>query len=803
MNEITPTWKEAERLIDSGVSVIPIKKDKRPNLKSWKEYQSKIIDKSLLLDLLDKSEGIAIVCGFVSGNMEVIDLDTKYNSGFDAVLFQDLRDFYPEIYKRLRIQRTPSGGYHLIYRCKGVIEGNQKLAGRLNDEGKQVNFIETRGEGGYIGAYPSEGYTVVNDVEPPVLTQAERDSIISLCRSYNTIIEPQKLKYEGSKQIESSYDENPFDDFNNRCDAVALIEQFGYKFFQENARFIQFTRPGKKSGVSISFNRLTRCFFNFTASTDLEENKGYMPVTLLIKLQFAGDAKATYQYLIQNGYGKLKTQVERKIIKQAAQKGQELPANISDKAKSEFTSIVSTLKDKCQHGVFWVDTQRDGIQIDRERLKQVAEAMGFRCYRDRNVKLMLNIIHELKPRQFYDELRAYIHSDDTDEQNDIYIAFDKFCEKHEKWMLSRLQMLDEDRIVKDDRDVCYKHYNNGTLKITADEITFSQNIDGLIFAKSIQDRDYVILESGNRIAGKYVDFLDKAIGISEYLHKYIGFLCHEYKDEAIGYFPILTESVPDPKMGGGAGKNIFCNLLKYSTTVTSKPAESIKYDASVLQSWNQERLFVLSDAPKNFNFSFFKEYTTGDGIIKKLYKDEVVVLSDEMPKIIVQTNFSVNIEDGGMRRRVRVLEFTDFFTLQGGVDTYYGCLFPQGWTDYDWQSYDYFISQSIQKWLQSGCKLEAPELSEGGWHKMLNQTYKDLVPFIEDNFEAWVSKGYIFLSDFKTAIDAYYMENNINGRYSPQKVNAAIMEYSKRNGYNFMPNEHVNNIRAKKWEKVG
>jgi hypothetical protein len=109
MNEITPTWKEAESLIDKGFSVIPIKKDKRPNLKSWKEYQSKIIDKSLLFDLIDKSEGIALVCGFVSGNVEVIDVDTKYNPGFDATLFQDLRDFYPNIYKRLRIQKTPSG----------------------------------------------------------------------------------------------------------------------------------------------------------------------------------------------------------------------------------------------------------------------------------------------------------------------------------------------------------------------------------------------------------------------------------------------------------------------------------------------------------------------------------------------------------------------------------------------------------------------------------------------------------------------------------------------------------------------
>ena len=804
MNEITPTWKEAESLIDKGFSVIPIKKDKRPNLKSWKEYQSKIIDKSLLFDLIDKSEGIALVCGFVSGNVEVIDVDTKYNPGFDATLFQDLRDFYPNIYKRLRIQKTPSGGYHIIYRCKGVIEGNQKLAGRLNDEGKQVNFIETRGEGGYICTFPTDGYVVVNDVEVPVLNQSERDSIISLCRSYNTIIEPQKPKYEGSRQLESSYENNPFDDFNQRCDAVQLVEGFGYKFFQENSRFIQFTRPGKQSGVSLSFNRLTRCFFNFTASTELDENKGYNPATLLIKLQFSGDAKAAYQWLSKNGYGKLKAKVEESIIKRAVQKKKELPLNISDEGKISFDKLMEQIVESCPHGVFWFDTQKDGVQIDRERFRIIAEKLGFAHHDGECVKVKQNIIYSINERQFYDEMKAYIHCKDEDEYIDICIAFDKFCEKHLKWIISRLIFLDENKIIKDTRDVCYKHYQNGTLIITPYDLEFTVSVDGLIFAKSIQTRDFVVPDGKTIEAGKYVDFLDKAIGLSDYLQKFIGFLCHEYKDDGIGYFPILTEAVPDPKLGGGSGKNIFCNLLKYTTTLTSKPADGIKYDSSVLQSWNKERIFVLSDTPKNFNYSFFKEYTTGDGIIKKLFKDEKVIPANQMPIILPTTNFSVNIEDGGMKRRVRILEFTDFFTHAGGVDTHYGCMFPQGWTEHDWQSFDYFISQSIQKWLQSGCKLESKELSDTGWEKLFNQSYKSIAPFIESNFNKWISEGYISISQFNEDLHNYYNAETINIKYqmTAQKINQAIGEYSRRKGYNFKPNENKANLgKCKVWEK--
>jgi len=329
------------------------------------------------------------------------------------------------------------------------------------------------------------------------------------------------------------------------------------------------------------------------------------------------------------------------------------------------------------------------------------------------------------------------------------------------------------------------------------------SVDGLIFAKSIQNRDFIIPDEKTIEAGKYVDFLDKAIGLSDYLQKFIGFLCHEYKDDGIGYFPILTEAVPDPKLGGGSGKNIFCNLLKYTTTLTSKPADGIKYDSSVLQSWNKERIFVLSDTPKNFNYSFFKEYTTGDGIIKKLFKDEKVIPANQMPIILPTTNFSVNIEDNGMKRRVRILEFTDFFTHAGGVDTHYGCMFPQGWTEHDWQSFDYFISQSIQKWLQSGCKLESKELSDTGWEKLFNQTYKSIAPFIESNFERWISEGYISIADFKNKLNDYYIENSIqiSRQTTSHKINQAILEYSKRKGYKFKPNETKTIGKCKVWER--
>jgi hypothetical protein len=804
---------KCQQYLSEGLSIFPCKDDKTPywpltlagveGKHTNKICQTHRMQMGDLFPHIDRGCNIGIMCGQISGNLECIDVDSKYKQGFDAIVLQDLKQLFPALLAKLRIQRTPSGGLHLIYRCTHLVDGNKKLAGRLKTaqeliekpKGKTVNFLETRGEGGYFLGYPSAGYTLVNDVAIPVLSPEERNTLLGLMASYCELPKETKPKYEGQKKDEGAYESSPFDDFNYRCDPVQTLEQFGYRFINENNRFIHFTRPDKQKGVSVSFIKQHRLYYFFTSSTDFENEKGYTASAIVNHYLHNGDWKETYRFLVQNGYGKLRPQVEKRIVKQVAQGLGKLPENISVAAKQEFEVVKGALDEHCQHGVFWFDTQKDGIQIDRERVTMVMEALGLRLYQQECVRIQDGVVHYMTERSTYDLLKGYIYSPDTEEMNDIYVAFSKFMEKHGKWTISRLALLDESQLLKDTKTKSFKHYENGTLEITADTITFTPTHYGLRFANQIQKRKWVP-DLAPTDFGLFADFLTKAIGDSDYLLKFIGFLCHEYKDETINYFPVLSESVPDPKMGGGSGKNVFCNLLKYSTTVTSKPAEAVKYDATLLQTWNGQKVFVLSDAPKGFNFGFFKEYNSGEASIKKLYKDERNVAVEDMPKILVTTNFSVNIDDGGLMRRIRQLEFTNFFTQAGGVDVHYGCMFPQGWAEKDWIGYDYLIAECIQQWLIGGCKLPIPTMSEGGWEKMFFQNYRSVAQFIVDNFDRWTVAKHVSISDFNRDIQDYYAENNVAKQYqlSSQKVNQAIAEYAKRMGWSFNPNGSAHGI---------
>jgi hypothetical protein len=272
----------------------------------------------------------------------------------------------------------------------------------------------------------------------------------------------------------------------------------------------------------------------------------------------------------------------------------------------------------------------------------------------------------------------------------------------------------------------------------------------------------------------------------------IGYLCHEYKDETTGYIIVLTEQCPDPKEGGGSGKNLFCNLLSHSTTYHSKNGAQCKFDQNFFQSWNGQRIMGISDVPKHFNFEFLKEPSTGTFILKKLYKDEVEVKVEDGMKFIVQTNFSYEISDGGLKRRIIPIEFTDFFTKAGGIDAHFGCHFPTGWELEDWYNYDTVIIESIATWLALGKKLTTAILTETGWEKQFELSYgENITEFIKNNFYDWARRESIPAKEIKSELLKFYNELDTPKTYraSPKRLTLALKEYFKHYGYSLENNQ--------------
>ena len=162
----------AAAYLKAGLSVLPaVKARKRPAVGAWKTWSQRLpTDIEVEAWFSNGHEALCVVAGAVSGNLECIDFDQKAEA-------------YPawcakvdgSLLASLVVESTPSGGKHVVYRCEGAVEGNQKLAQGIRN-GKIATLVETRGEAGLFLCAPSPGYTLEHGefAHVPTISQEAR-----------------------------------------------------------------------------------------------------------------------------------------------------------------------------------------------------------------------------------------------------------------------------------------------------------------------------------------------------------------------------------------------------------------------------------------------------------------------------------------------------------------------------------------------------------------------------------------------------------------------------------------------------
>lgn len=247
----------AASLVAAGISVIPVSMDgtKRPAFASlpkdadgnatWAPFKSRLATDPELVAWFAKPKGIGIVAGKVSGSLEILDIESE-SAAADWARHVIATPIGEELLHRLPRVVTPSGGWHIYYRCS-EIEGNQKLARTLLPDNKIQTVIETRGEGGYViapGSPPkchelAKPYVLVDENCPitkvPRITPDERDLLLTAARALDTVPDdsPQLprprdqrvVQYEGASVI---------DTYNATAHWVDILQPAGWKFLKSN-----------------------------------------------------------------------------------------------------------------------------------------------------------------------------------------------------------------------------------------------------------------------------------------------------------------------------------------------------------------------------------------------------------------------------------------------------------------------------------------------------------------------------------------------------------------------------------------
>lgn len=285
----------AKDYLGMGLNPVPVRKGTKEPIR--KEHPTPI-----MLEDIDNFEWneIGISTGYSSNNLEVLDFDLK-NSEDPEKFLKDFMDLVgEELLQKLVVQSTPSGGYHFIYRCD-VIESSQKLA--KNKEGHAI--LETRGIGGYIKCYPSEGYEMSKKEfkDIPFITSGERFKLFISGRKLNMLIKEDTANRIPEEQREyvskfPEYDGDP-------QIGLDLLEKHGWTEHSRTSDWINFTRPGKdiSDGLSAGYNLDGNFLYVFSTSQDwFHTDRPYDNHSIFAELECKGNYSVAYGKLSDEGY---------------------------------------------------------------------------------------------------------------------------------------------------------------------------------------------------------------------------------------------------------------------------------------------------------------------------------------------------------------------------------------------------------------------------------------------------------------------------------------------------------------------
>src|SRR5690606_41944936 len=71
-------------------------------------------------------------------NLELIDIDSKYYEGISIKLFKEIKSLRPDLYDKLRVHKTPSGGYHILYR---IADGEPRSEEHTSELQSRENLV--------------------------------------------------------------------------------------------------------------------------------------------------------------------------------------------------------------------------------------------------------------------------------------------------------------------------------------------------------------------------------------------------------------------------------------------------------------------------------------------------------------------------------------------------------------------------------------------------------------------------------------------------------------------------------------
>ncbi len=326
---------------EKGFSVVPIRADgtKKPSSR-WKIAQSQVSPGIWARRYFtnNPSEGIGIVCGKVSGNLEMTELEGRATSAeVMERIFDRFEDFDQDNWAALNlmwtagyVEITPSGGVHLLYRIADhEVPGNTKIARRPATEQELADkpddrikvLAETRGEGGYVIVAPTGGTVHPSGLswevqagqigEVPTITWAQRNLLHAALHAVLDEMpkEAPREQIRPVAQHSARAGTRPGDAFNEQANWADILEPAGWTYSHSQGNTVYWVRPGKskRDGHSATTGHAgtgaADRLYVMSSATEFDMDQPHSKFFVYAHYHHGGDLAAATRELARQGYG--------------------------------------------------------------------------------------------------------------------------------------------------------------------------------------------------------------------------------------------------------------------------------------------------------------------------------------------------------------------------------------------------------------------------------------------------------------------------------------------------------------------
>lgn len=693
------------KLREAGISAIPVNSDKTPMV-AWKTYQERLQTQSECEKWGSMQKGgLAVVCGKISKNLEVIDIDNKLNDAAD--IFEDIckqiKNNRQKLFDKLVLEKSKNNGFHIIYRCD-KIEGNLKLARREGLEKKIVTVIETRGEGGYCVVYPTPSYERIqkNILNVQEITIDERDYLFNLCKMYNTIQDKETSSNFIKTNNKTTQNVDKIGDlYNEKDDFIDVLLKHGWTIVKKEFDKIHFKRPGKaEKGNSATFLLEPRLFYVFSTNAfPFENEEAYSPFAVYTLLEADGDFK--------------------QAVKQLAEQYPEFDKKIT--ANKEVNK-----EKKYNLNEFWTYKNENEIVINVDLLVRFLDKNNIYYYYKENQDTILvyekfNVLKKIDEdfvvmfiQNYIDNLPSDYKFDDKDlfDKEAIRTAFNNFSDQKFRLVMNRLSRRDVE-INHDEPGIFYKYFDNVVVKYEkgnnykVELLEYKDLKKKVWFDKIIDGKFLRITDYENFMVYKFHKNVTSSQENGDWLENYkrflalrsaLGYMLYEYKNENdVKVVVFCEEQVTD--QGGRTGKTLTCQMLeKMGSKMVKINGRKVDFSNRFLfQNVDVDtNIIQFDDTDSKFDFSSLYSIVTNGLTVEKKGRKAIQVTHQQTPKFIITSNSVLTDESNSGKSRKFEVEFSDYYNDERTPVDEFGKRFFSGWDEAEWNLfYNYMIDCEI------------------------------------------------------------------------------------------------------------